>query len=296
MPKLYRSKGLRRLAACFFVYFALTGVCDRASGFSPSHSKPTLKLARANEWQLSASTAPVDNDAGLSYGERSRPFRRDLFAYDDWVDHRRSDRFGGSLFSVFRSGVFQQLLKEIYLTTGIATFVCLYNALLVTGYDDLVGIHHDPLVQGLYVLAIPGIFFTVTSPALSLLLGTSQQSNENYMLKTFCALTRCNCTQCSVQDEHQLSKVGRGLVESFNWARLDCSLQWTLFRTHVFISLHLPKPDGTKDARTGNSFTIAVEPFFGRDVGGSMRPPFQTLRKSVCCFGWRRRLGAFRVP
>jgi hypothetical protein len=194
MAKLYRGKGLRRLATCFIVYFALTGVCDLASGFSPSHSTPTLKLAWANEWQLSASTAPLDNEAGLSYGERSRPFRRDLFAYDDWVDHRRSDRFGGSLFSVFRSGVFQQLVKEIYLTSGIATFVCLYNALLVTGYDDFVGIHHDPLVQGLYVLAIPGLFFTVTSPALSLLLGMSHQSHENSMLKKFCSYTHCNFT------------------------------------------------------------------------------------------------------
>jgi ion channel-forming bestrophin family protein len=195
MPKLYRSNVPRRMATCFFVLFALIGVCDVAAGFSPSHSKPALQLARrANEWQLSASTAPLDKDAGLSYGERSRPFRRDLFSYDDWVDHRRSDRFGGSLFSVFRSGVFQQLLKEIYLTTGIATFVCLYNALLVTGYDDFVGVHHDPLVQGLYVLAIPGLFFTVTSPALSLLLGTSQQSNEKSLLKTFCSYTRCNFT------------------------------------------------------------------------------------------------------
>jgi hypothetical protein len=48
---------------------------------------------------------PKDDGSGLDYAERSRPFRRDVFAYDDWVRHRSSDRFAGRLMKLFRSGI-----------------------------------------------------------------------------------------------------------------------------------------------------------------------------------------------
>ena len=123
---------------------------------------------------LNIANVPKEDSSGLSYGERSRPFRRDVFGYGDWVRHRSNDRFISNLLNVFRSGVVQQLLKEVYLTTGVATFVCLYNALLVNGYDDFAGLHHDPFAEGFYVFAMPSAFFALTSPALSLLLGKLQ--------------------------------------------------------------------------------------------------------------------------
>ena len=43
------------------------------------------------------SSVPTDDGSGLSYSERSRPYRRDVFNYDDWVRHRSSDRFAGRL-------------------------------------------------------------------------------------------------------------------------------------------------------------------------------------------------------
>ena len=48
---------------------------------------------------------PQDDGSGLDYAERSRPFRRDVFAYDDWVRHRSSDRFAGRLVKFFQSGI-----------------------------------------------------------------------------------------------------------------------------------------------------------------------------------------------
>lgn len=156
----------------------------RTSAFSSSRATGSrIHLATTPKFRTKASHAtplpPPNANTNtnnaltlLSYGERSRPFRRDLFQYENWVDHRQSNRFGASLLSIFSSGVFQQLLKEIYLTTGIATFICVYNALLVTGYEDFGGVHHEPFWQlGQYVLAVPSIVFTLTSPALSLLLG-----------------------------------------------------------------------------------------------------------------------------
>ena len=113
----------------------------------------------------------LDESSG-SYGERSRPYRRDVFDHDEWVRVRSNTRFSSNLLTIFESGVVRQLLREVILTTAVATFICAYNALLVNGYDDFAGIHHDPLVQGFYVFSIPGAFFSLTSPALSLLLGT----------------------------------------------------------------------------------------------------------------------------
>ena len=114
---------------------------------------------------------PSDDGSGLSYAERSRPYRRDVFDSDEWVRVRNTARFSKNLLSIFQSGIVRQLLNEAIFIAGAATFLCLYNALLVTGYDDLSGIHHDPFGQGFYVFKLPSIFFTLTSPALSLLLG-----------------------------------------------------------------------------------------------------------------------------
>jgi len=53
---------------------------------------------------------------------------------------------------------------------GISMGLVLYNALLATGYEDLAGIHHEPLLQ-LPLLTLPSEPFTLSSSALSLLLG-----------------------------------------------------------------------------------------------------------------------------
>lgn len=54
---------------------------------------------------------------------------------------------------------------------GVATFVVVFNALLVTGWEDFRWVHHDPLVRGYPLLYLPLAGFTLTSPALGLLLG-----------------------------------------------------------------------------------------------------------------------------
>jgi hypothetical protein len=115
---------------------------------------------------------PVDENGALSYAERSRPFRRDVFDYEEWVRVRSIKRFADNLRTIFESVVVRQLRREVILTTAVATFICAYNALLVNGYEDFAGVHHDPLVKGFYVFSIPDVFFSLTSPVLSLFLGT----------------------------------------------------------------------------------------------------------------------------
>lgn len=120
---------------------------------------------------------------GWSYGERSRQFRRDVFGYDDWVAHRSTDRFIGNLIDILKSGVFRELVPKCLLTSSVATFVCLYNALLVAGFDDFSGAHHAALLadfglmqqQQLPILKMPAEFFSLCTPSLALLLGKSRR-------------------------------------------------------------------------------------------------------------------------
>jgi hypothetical protein len=167
----------------FAAFFVLEGTCAyvtlplQKAHILPFTQRPQVSKSVGKICSYDSSTIlqikylPNDDGLALSYGERSRPFRRDVFDNDEWVRVRSTVRFSSNLLTIFESGVVRQLLREIFLTTSIASFICLYNALLVNGYDDFAGIHHDPLVQGLYVFSVPSVFFSLTSPALSLLLG-----------------------------------------------------------------------------------------------------------------------------
>jgi hypothetical protein len=150
------------------VFIILSLSC--ADAFTPSSIPTTTKVSKTAVFDVH--TVPRDDGSGISYSERSRPYRRDVFAYDDWVKHRSSDRFTGRLGKLTKSGIVRSLSKEIALIAGAATFICIFNALLGSGYDDFTGVHHAPLVSGLPTLSLPATFFTLSSPALSLLLGT----------------------------------------------------------------------------------------------------------------------------
>jgi hypothetical protein len=116
---------------------------------------------------------PVDN-LSLSLAERSRIYRRDVFSYDLWVQHRSTDRFIGNLLDGLKSGITRHLFKDVFLVASIASFICLYNALCVIGFTDWDGVKHLPLVASRFlpILKMPMDFFTLSTPALALLLGT----------------------------------------------------------------------------------------------------------------------------
>ena len=132
--------------------------------------------------KLFSTSIPTDKNSNTinpkedSYGERSRIYRRDVFNYDNWVEHRSTNRFVGNLFDVLKSGVFRQLLPNCFYMSSIALFIVLYNTIFVEGYDDFAGIHHDPVLAAFMVslplMKIPGDFFSLCTPSLALLLGT----------------------------------------------------------------------------------------------------------------------------
>lgn len=142
---------------------------------SPTAAPSSTRSGNSKTALYDVSSVPKDDGSGVSYSERSRPYRRDVFQYDDWVRHRSSERFTGRLRKLTQSGIARALTDEVVLLAAVATFVCAFNALLVTGYEDFANGHHAPLVAGLDflpALSLPAMFFTLSSPALSLLLGT----------------------------------------------------------------------------------------------------------------------------
>lgn len=98
---------------------------------------------------------------------------------------------------------------------GVATFVAVYNALCVVGYQDFDGVLHQPIVNpefSLPLLFLPLGAFTLSSPALALILGACVRScTENccwwagdisfptLLLLFYCYLLCLSCVQFSRQ-------------------------------------------------------------------------------------------------
>jgi putative membrane protein len=99
----------------------------------------------------------------VPYGETSRKYRRTEFSYNDWVSHRSSDKkILTNIKGMFFSGIIRQLREEITLVTLLAAFVVVWN--------DFLYIPDEILSVGLPRLALPALPFTLSSPALGLLL------------------------------------------------------------------------------------------------------------------------------
>lgn len=116
---------------------------------------------------------PVDPSAPITeqMGEGSRKYRRTVYTHADWVKHRSPDRFVNNLKTLFNSGIYKQVSREVIATTSVATFVFLWN-MIAGGYTDLVGVQHGPLITSplVQVIGLPLTAFTLVSPSLGLLL------------------------------------------------------------------------------------------------------------------------------
>jgi len=106
----------------------------------------------------------------IPYGEQSRPYRRTVYSHDDWVKHRSQDRFFYYIIAMLKSGVYKNIVREVFVTTFVAISVFGFN-IAATGYTDLAGVQHGPLVEGLQNIRLPLTPFTLASPSLGLLLG-----------------------------------------------------------------------------------------------------------------------------
>lgn len=145
----------------------LTGDCSCA--FSPhrqvfQHKNEHLCLSakidpnEGREGSLAAATKALGK---VPYGETSRKYRRTVFKHNDWVNHRSSSsRVFENLQSMFFSGVVRQLRPQVGAVTAVAAVVMVWNL-------GVVGLNPNP---NLPVIALPTVPFTLSSPALGLLL------------------------------------------------------------------------------------------------------------------------------
>jgi putative membrane protein len=90
-------------------------------------------------------------------GENSRKYRRTVFTHQDWIDHRSTDSLYLNLSSILTSGIVRQIVGEISVVAGIASAVVVWNGILAPEY-------------GLPMFCLPTAPFTLSSPALGLLL------------------------------------------------------------------------------------------------------------------------------
>jgi ion channel-forming bestrophin family protein len=159
------------------VMLALASYLGRPAGafqLSKPISSSTIGARRsAQPTPTALDVIKVKKPDPFSYAEQSRLYRRDFYDHDAWLKHRAKNRFVGTIAKMFESGVIRQLADEIFLIGAVATFVCLFNSLCVVGYEDFQNVHHDPIfIYGAPLVTLPGEPFSLSSPALSLLLGT----------------------------------------------------------------------------------------------------------------------------
>lgn len=162
-----------RIRQVVFLVAALASV-GRTDAFVPPQQQKKQSSNRVNT-ELYGNTKtrhPFPPIKDISYGEESRQYRRTVYTHDDWVKHRSPDRFIRNLAAITSSGVYKNLANEVAATTGIATFICLYNA-ITGGVTDFEGVKHAALIQSVWapVLGLPLAPFTLSSPSLGLLLG-----------------------------------------------------------------------------------------------------------------------------
>ena len=106
----------------FLALFVATATV--ANAFSPQGVSSRIKTAVYETPQK----AVYDN-----YGEESRQYRRTVYTHDDWVKHRSQDRFFYYIIAMLKSGVYKNIVREVFVTTFVAISVFGFN-IAATGY------------------------------------------------------------------------------------------------------------------------------------------------------------------
>ena len=108
------------------------------------------------------------------YGEESRRYRRTVYRHSDWLKHRSETRLLRNLRGTFTSGVVRSLISEVAAVAVMSLVVIVWNS-VAFGYQDLSNISHAGLwgedgIPAYLRMALPISIFTLSSPALGLLL------------------------------------------------------------------------------------------------------------------------------
>ncbi len=61
--------------------------------------------------------------AAKTYGKGSQKYCPTVYTHNEWVKHRSSDCFTKNLSTIFNSGMYKSLAKEILPTMALAAFI-----------------------------------------------------------------------------------------------------------------------------------------------------------------------------
>ena len=141
----------------------------------------------------SIAEAIAEGSLKKNYGEESRRYRRTVYRHEDWLKHRREDRLLRNLRGIFSSGVVRSLYPEVGAVATVSLVCIAWNAALF-GYIDLSNAP-QPGVFGAGAphflrLELPAQIFTLTSPALGLLLVF--RTNASYQVRARLIVFRSN--------------------------------------------------------------------------------------------------------
>lgn len=115
--------------------------------------------------------APLhDSIRASASNEDSRRYRRTVYTYADWPQHRSPDRFQNAVGTILISQVYKGLSLQVITFSFISTLAVVWNS-LAGGYTDFQGVQHEALFASLPLLVLPLQIFTLTSGSLGLLLG-----------------------------------------------------------------------------------------------------------------------------
>lgn len=100
-----------------------------------------------NKSDLSSTNKDYDYDELMnSASEQDRLNNQyEHFGHEKWLEHRAGDRFYRNVLNFQQSPILQNLVDEVGIILFIAISIIMWNELVVEGYTDFSGIHHDAI-------------------------------------------------------------------------------------------------------------------------------------------------------
>lgn len=129
--------------------------------FASSTDTEETSEVNGKRYRPGSMAAAIQEKGTVPYGESSRKYRRTVFTHDDWLEHRSSGRSIENLKGIFFSGIVRQMQQEVLLVSSAAVAVVLWNSVLVPS---------GAAAGMLPSVSLPSLPFTLSSPALGLLL------------------------------------------------------------------------------------------------------------------------------
>ena len=200
---------IMRCSAVVFLTVLATQFAGTGAFIAPKHS---IKRVTSTLQVI----PDIEHIKDIAYGEESRKYRRTVYSHDDWRKHRSSDRFIRNLSSMFVSGVYKNLGREVAATTGVAAFICLYNA-FVGGYTDFEGQQQAALISSFWLpmIGLPLAPFFLMSPSLGLLLGMLK-CRQSILRSLSAPHAHSFPLTCSFPHQHFIPALGRSTKELGN--------------------------------------------------------------------------------